>query len=443
MMTAAAQPPPRIPTPRPKPSSRTSTLQSESTAPSKPQPNQVPASTESFAQSHQPGGARRGGRTASADPLSDKATAVLIRRILCPQQADKGKNSPASIEGLLPPLTSRNDVDLQLYALIAIILKEFVQNWYAKITPDEDFVAEIVQIIAHITRALEQRLRKVDLESLLFDELPDLLDKHVTAYRVAHDPITQPPVRTDPREIYHSLCPLPALSPVPRPEDPESVALQAENEAAYRQLLVHAFLAILLPTEDLENGCLTVLVGQIFSELIIGNAVANRLSEPWLIWELLIIASRAAGRRNTAEDQDRPEQSSNRSSASKRRFSAHALFWAVLQWCFLGISFIRTALTILMTSSSLPPRASHGASLKSTTQHETGQGHTHLTSSFDADLHGPPRMPLLAFRTWSAVSNLAEMDIRMPWLRGVLSLLQWIAIMGPGRIAGVNGVLDR
>ncbi|KAK3295974.1 PXA domain-containing protein [Chaetomium fimeti] len=442
MTTAATQLPPRVPTPRPKPSSRTSTLQSESTAPSKPQSSQFPASTESLSQSHQLGGPRRGGRPAStADPLSDKATAFLIRRILCPQQADKGRSSPDSIEGLLPPLTSRNDVDLQLYALIAIILKEFVQNWYAKITPDEDFVAEIVQIIAHITRALEQRLRKVDLESLLFDELPDLLDKHITAYRVAHDPITQPPVRTDPREIYHSLCPLPALSPVPRPEDPESVGVQAENEAAYRQLLVHAFLAILLPTEDLENDCLTALVGQIFSELIIGNTVANRLSEPWLIWELLIIASRTAGRRKTAEDQDRPGQSGNGSSATKKRFSAHTLFWAVLQWCFLGISFIKTAFAILMTSGSLPRRTSHGASPKSATRHETGQGHTHLTSSFDADLHAP-KMPLLAFRTWSAVSNLAEMDIRMPWLRGVLTMLQWIAVMGPGRIAGVDGVLD-
>jgi hypothetical protein len=81
----------------------------------------------------------------------------------------------------LPPLTSRNDVDLQLYALIAIILREYVQKWYNKITPDETFVAETVQIIAHCTRALEQRLRKVDLESLLFDEIPDLLDKHVNS----------------------------------------------------------------------------------------------------------------------------------------------------------------------------------------------------------------------------------------------------------------------
>ena len=79
----------------------------------------------------------------------------------------------------MPPLTSRNDVDLQLYALISIILREYVQNWYNKITPDETFVDEIVQIIAHCTRALEQRLRKVDLESLVLDELPELFDTHV------------------------------------------------------------------------------------------------------------------------------------------------------------------------------------------------------------------------------------------------------------------------
>lgn len=77
-------------------------------------------------------------------------------------------------------MTSRNDVDLQLYAFIAIILREFVQSWYGKITTDEAFVAEVVHVVAHCTRALEQRFRKVDLESLVLDEIPDLLNKHVT-----------------------------------------------------------------------------------------------------------------------------------------------------------------------------------------------------------------------------------------------------------------------
>ena len=129
---------------------------------------------------------RRAPRSTAPDYLSDKATAAFIRRTLCPQQnGDAGRNAAAPIEELLPPLTSRNDVDLQLYAFLAVILKEFVQAWYSKITPDETFVAEIVQIIAHCTRAVEQRLRKVDLESLLLDEIPDLLDRHITGTAIS------------------------------------------------------------------------------------------------------------------------------------------------------------------------------------------------------------------------------------------------------------------
>lgn len=116
-----------------------------------------------------------------ADPLSDRATLNLIRRTLCPQHlGDKGRDAQPTIQELLPPLTSRNDVDLQLYAFLAIIMREFVQSWYSKITTDETFVPEILRIIAHCTTALEQRFRNLDLESLLLDEIPELLDRHTT-----------------------------------------------------------------------------------------------------------------------------------------------------------------------------------------------------------------------------------------------------------------------
>lgn len=122
---------------------------------------------------------RQSSRLQSADPVSDRTTLFLIRRTLCSHLSDKGRNTPAPIDEILPPLTSSNEVDVQLYAFIAIIIREFVQTWYSKITPDPYFVEEVVKIIAHCTRALEQRVRKVDLESLLFDELPDLLETHV------------------------------------------------------------------------------------------------------------------------------------------------------------------------------------------------------------------------------------------------------------------------
>lgn len=121
---------------------------------------------------------RQNTRLPSADPLSERATAFLIRRTLSSQLVEKGRGTPAPIDELLPPLTSSNEVDLELYALISIIIREFVHTWYTKITPDHVFVEEVVKIIAHCTRALEQRLRKVDLETLLFDELPDLLEIH-------------------------------------------------------------------------------------------------------------------------------------------------------------------------------------------------------------------------------------------------------------------------
>lgn len=59
------------------------------------------------------------------------------------------------------------------------MVKELVQSWYGKITPDQGFVEEVVSIIAHCTRALEGRLRAIDVEALIYDEIPGLVENHV------------------------------------------------------------------------------------------------------------------------------------------------------------------------------------------------------------------------------------------------------------------------
>ncbi|KAI8966851.1 PXA domain-containing protein [Daldinia sp. FL1419] len=394
---------------------------------------------------------RRSTRPISSDFLSDKATAAFIRRVLCAQhQADRGRSTPVPIQDLLPPLTSRNDVDLQLYALIAVIIKEYVQNWYTKITPDETFVAEIVQIIAHCTRALEQRLRNVDLESLLFDEIPELLDAHIRAYRVSRNTVARPPIEANSREIYHSLWPLPALSPVPK-SGHSSIRVQADNEGAYRQLLVQGVLALLLPTEDLENECLTTLVGQLFSELIIGNLVVNKLSEPWLIWEGLIILTRvvcakktieASGPGNMESDVDLktghgivPRTTNERSSYIQQ------VFWNVIQWGFVIVHSIRLIISTIMLSRTLPPRPIPTLRKVDPTSHDFEEKSYHPPAS-EIGLQ-PVNVPIADFRLWTCVGNLLEMDARMPWMNGALSMAQWGALRGPGNLAGFNGMIDR
>ena len=120
----------------------------------------------------------RPSRSSPSHSESDQVVAAFIRRVLCSQNSTAA-NGAQSIDEVLPPLTSSNEVDLQLYATIAIVVKELVYSWYGKITPDQTFVEEVVQIIAHCTRALEGRLRRVDLEALILDEIPELIESHI------------------------------------------------------------------------------------------------------------------------------------------------------------------------------------------------------------------------------------------------------------------------
>ncbi|KAJ0324177.1 hypothetical protein COL5a_007842 [Colletotrichum fioriniae] len=381
---------PRAPTPRPKAPATVSFLNDPAAA--VPTPLATPVAERNRPPLQTNPSARRSARPTPTDYLSDKATAAFIRRVLCSKHlAERGRATPSPIEELLPPLTSRNDVDLQLYALISVILREYVQVWYSKITPDDTFVDEIVQIIAHCTRALEQRLRKVDLESLLFDELPDLLDRHI---------------------------------------------------------LVQGVLAVLLPTEDLENDCLTSLVGQIFSELIVGNVLANRLSQPWLIYEIFIILTRLLDRKASEPIEEGVAEALQAGSTSalprpvRRSWSIQGAFWSLVQWSFLAFSTIRFLVVTLAMSSSLPPRSDGELNEK---DQVTGQiSHSKmLNPPASSNEVQPVKTPIAAFKLWSCVADLIEMDSRMPWLSGIMSLFQLGAMSGPGRIAGLNGAMDR
>lgn len=100
--------------------------------------------------------------------------------MLCREtRSSEDGDSAIPISDILPSLTSSNEIDLQLYAIIVMVIENFVYSWYAKFTPDHDFIDELVRLIAHCTRALEGRLRQVDLEELFLDEIPELVERHV------------------------------------------------------------------------------------------------------------------------------------------------------------------------------------------------------------------------------------------------------------------------
>lgn len=258
---------------------------------------------------------------------------------------------------------------------------------------------------------------------------------------MSRTPIVQPPLEVDARDIYHSLCPLPYLSPIPKPERPGTISEQEENEFAYRQLLVQGVLAVLLPTEDLENECLTSLVGQILSELIIGGVVVKKASEPWLIWTGLGILAGVLGRKR----QDASRLKTRRKGGpppGREGFSLSGLLWSLIHYIFAFTAFIRLLVTTVAMSRTLPPRGQ-----PSSVQKDERSSHTDGFAAADTDTTSPAsdpfQTPVLDFAIWPMLSNLVRMDRHMPWLLGALSMVQWLAIRGPGNAGAFNGVVDR
>ncbi|KAL2848642.1 PXA domain-containing protein [Aspergillus pseudodeflectus] len=401
--------------------------------------------------SQRPQVAKNISRDELSNSTSDKATAALIRRVLCPQSGSYGGAASSAPEELLPPLTSSNDVDRQLYALIAIIIKEFVLSWYSKITADQSFINEVLQVIAHCTRALEQRLREVDVAQLVLDELPALLEAHIVSYRLAKEQSYLSGLSPSSREIYHALNPHPGLSPVPDTSDPPSISTQRENEAAYRRLLANGVLAVLLPTEDLENACLRTLMNDIFSDLILGNEVSGRVCEGWFLWEstaklldLLarkrsadkdVIAETDASRSNQLQQfglLSSPNSSETSHSSSSAQSQATSWMWSLLQYAFMAYVTLRFIVAGLFRVASTPP-----VILSS---------HLSPGSPVDEPLSKrgqPGKRPVLDYRFYGMLSQLLDIPRRMPWLGGLLALFQYLILAGPGRVGNSGGVLDR
>ncbi|KAL4881305.1 PXA domain-containing protein [Aspergillus karnatakaensis] len=385
----------------------------------------VPASptTTASAQLSRPQQLKNTSREESGNGTSDKATIALIRRVLCPQSGSYGgATSPYAPEELLPPLTSSNDVDRQLYAFIAIIIKEFISPWYSKITSDQALINEILLVIAHSTRALEQRLRETDIAQLALDDIPALVEAHIASF-----------------------------SPVPDPFDVTTVSQQRDNEAVYRRLLVNGVLAVLLPTEDVGNACLRTLVNDILSDLILGNEVSGRVCEGWFLWEsttkLLEVFSRNKGKLEDAAaktEDSRPtrlqqfgllstKDGSDDDSPDTTQSQASHWIWHILQyafWAYVALRFVvaglfRIASTppVILTSRSNPPGSPvDGLAIK--------YGHK-------------PKRPVLDYRVYGMLSQLLDIPRRMPWLGGLLALFQYLILAGPGRVADSGSVLDR
>ena len=200
-------------------------------------------------------------------------------------------------------------------------------------------------------------------------------------------------------------------------------------------------MAVLLPTEDLENTCLRTLVGDILADLILGSQVGGRVCEGRFLWEaitkLVDINQRPRDSERGTEDRLRKfglipsaeeEELQDSSWAYRTQQRVSAWIWAALQYVYVTFIALRFVATGLFDVASRTP----------------------VTSS--RETRGPPpssatiavnQRAVIDYRLFSMLSELLNVPRRMPWLGGLLALFQYLVLAGPGRLGDADSVLDR
>lgn len=276
------------------------------------------------------------------------------------------------------------------------------------------------------------------------------------AYRISHKAAHSTQLSAVPRAVYHSINPHPALSPVPDPASESLVTEQSRREAEYRQLLVQGVLAVLLPTEDLENACLRTVVTDVIAESILGNSIGGRACEGWFIWSSITrlveavkahMEPKATGEEIEVDTRSRLEKfgllsaerrdEGTRPAAgqkdSGRQSAFSEMFWRLLQYCYLTVVSVRFIVLGVFAAQSELRRSTW-----------TARRAAKSSSPIAKPTQAPkPLRAIVEFKIFSVVSTVLDLPFRMPWLSGSLSLLQYHLVMGPLRVGATDGVLDQ
>ena len=140
------------------------------------------------------------------------------------------------------------------------------------ITHNQAFVEEMLLVVAHVIRSVEERIRGLDLSRLVLDDVPGLVWYHVQCMELARRcKETGYYPELDLSDWYHGMSPHPGLT---------------NYTKEYVDGVAEGMLAILLPTEDLASTCERVLIREILANLVLGSTI-DAVSQPYIIHEML------------------------------------------------------------------------------------------------------------------------------------------------------------
>ncbi|KAH9056994.1 PXA domain-containing protein [Lactarius vividus] len=214
--------------------------------------------------------------TSSSSKLTAQghSTTSLTKRLLFPHL---DPSSP------LPPLLQTSAVypplDAELYDLIALALRAYINPWWTKISRyDKQLLVEITRTLSSVFRALEARVLAADLSPLVYHRLPVLLTQHCIDYRTAA------------RKLGSSYAAAGSAS-LPMlfhgQQQHVGVSINGKIDEVYVRAAVDVFLKACLSPEDWDAEAERYLLREIVVKTICVD-VAPRVTQPWFLHSTLL-----------------------------------------------------------------------------------------------------------------------------------------------------------
>jgi hypothetical protein len=204
-------------------------------------------------------------------------------------------------------------------------------------------------------------------------------------------------------------------------------------------------------------------VGDIISDLILGQAVAQKLCEPWFLHGTVskvveIVSSRpmhAGDGKTILQPETRqsrlekfgllssntPAQENN--SPARHQSSLSAWFWTLLQVAFVAYQSARFILVGLAHAHRLPRRARHHRLDGSTASPSSSLKLPALPTRHASGPDSQSPRAVVNYRLFSCMSAMLDLTVRMPWLAGSLGFCQFVLSTGPGLLGAANSTLDK
>jgi hypothetical protein len=224
-------------------------------------------------------------RSNNSEIPKPKIPTSLARRLLFPTLPTTTPLPPIITLGLNADDPSLVDLNNELYDFLALALRAFVQTWWSQLTPrDRDFLPQIIRVLSHVIKDIEERASTVDLGSLLLRQIPTLVDFHISDYYAAA-------VRID--TAFANVSPSPTVASVFHLLQPH-VAIQSCHEPGsaiiseiYLRQLVENVLRLSLPRQDWDSEAERFIVREIVACVVLSN-VLKKLAQPWFLQNLVL-----------------------------------------------------------------------------------------------------------------------------------------------------------